>query len=206
MSVAPPLAALPVPLPRSELPVDTVAMARWLLGKHLVHAHPEGLTSGRIVETEAYVLGDTSSHAHRGETQRNRSMFLGPGHAYVYFIYGSWFALNVSAEPAGIGAGVLIRAIEPIHGIPLMERRRGSTILHDLARGPGRLATAMAIDRTLDGMDLFGGGPLRLCAEDRPVEVIGESVRIGLSRETERVLRFFERGSRFVSGPKRLGR
>lgn len=181
-------------------------MARWLLGKHLVHAHSEGLASGRIVETEAYVLGDASSHAHRGETPRNRSMFLRPGHAYVYFIYGSWFALNVSAEPAGIGAGVLIRAVEPVHGIALMARRRGTMVLHDLARGPGRLASAMAIDRTLDGIDLCAGELLRLCPADRPIDAIGESVRIGLSRETDRVLRFFERGSRFVSGPKRLGR
>jgi DNA-3-methyladenine glycosylase len=198
------ISALPHPIARTDLPVDAVTMARWLIGKTLVHAHPEGAASGRIVETEAYLAGDASSHAFRGPTPRNRSMFLEHGHAYVYFIYGSWYALNVSAEPPGIGAGVLIRAVEPRDGIALMQRRRGTMVLEDLARGPGRLAAALAIDRTLDGLDLCAGAPLWLADADRPRGPIGESVRIGLSKEVDRVLRFFERGSRFVSGPKRL--
>lgn len=204
MEPATTISVLPHPIARAQLPVDTVAMARWLIGKTLVHAHPEGAASGRIVETEAYVAGDASSHAFRGPTPRNRSMFLEHGHAYVYFIYGSWYALNVSAEPPGIGAGVLIRAVEPLEGIALMQRRRGTMVIEDLARGPGRLAAALAIDRTLDGLDLCAGAPLWLADADRPQGPIGESVRIGLSKEVDRVLRFFERGSRFVSGPKRL--
>ena len=184
----------------------TVDLARWLIGKTLVHDSVPGRTSGRIVETEAYVLGDASSHAFRGPTPRNRSMFLRHGHAYVYFIYGSWFALNVSAEPEGVGAGVLFRALEPLDGVELMQQRRGTLRSVDLARGPGRLASAMAIDRTLDGLDLCGDGPLWLGTAVGPTGAIGESVRIGLSKEVDRMLRFFERGSPFVSGPKHLQR
>ncbi|HEX2526079.1 MAG TPA: DNA-3-methyladenine glycosylase [Geminicoccus sp.] len=191
-------------LSRAELPVTTVELARWLIGKTLVHGSADGLTSGRIVETEAYVEGDASSHAFRGPTQRNRSMFLRHGHAYVYFIYGSWYALNISAEAVGVGAGVLFRALEPLEGVALMQERRRTSSLVDLCRGPGRLATAMAIDRQLDGLDMCGDGPLWLGGPVSVVGPIGESVRIGISKEAHRVLRFFERGSPFVSGPKRL--
>src|SRR5215831_2686604 len=141
-------------LRRRELPVDTRALARFLIGKILVREHSEGRLAGRIVETEAYVVGDAAGHAFRGETPRNRSLFLERGHAYVYFIYGCWFAINVSGEVAGTGAGVLLRALEPLEGIPLMQRWRGTERLSDLARGPGRLATALDIDRSYDGIDL----------------------------------------------------
>src|SRR5205809_6120104 len=109
-------------LVRSELPNDTVSLARYLIGKVLVRQLPEGVASGRIVETEAYVVGDAAGHAYRGMTPRNRSLFLERGHAYVHLAYGSAFMLNVSSEMAGIGAGVLIRAIEPRDGIPIMQR------------------------------------------------------------------------------------
>src|ERR1700704_3209860 len=111
-------------LRRADLPIDTAALARFLIGKTLVHEHPAGRMSGRIVETEAYVVGDAAGHAFRGETPRNRSLFLKRGHAYVYFIYGCWHALNVSGESTGVGAGVLLRAREPLEGIALMQRRR----------------------------------------------------------------------------------
>ena len=107
-----------LPLARSELPIDTAALARYLIGKLLVRELPEGVASGRIVETEAYVIGDAAGHAHRGMTPRNRSLFLERGHAYVYFAYGVSYMLNVSGETPGIGAGVLIRALEPLEGIP----------------------------------------------------------------------------------------
>src|SRR5215472_17778062 len=132
-------------LRRGELPVDTTELAQFLIGKTLVRDHPEGRMSGRIVETEAYVVGDAACHAFRGETPRNRALFLERGHAYVYFIYGCWYALNVSGEVAGTGAGVLLRALEPLDGIPLMQRWRGTNREGDLARGPGRLAQAMDI-------------------------------------------------------------
>src|SRR5581483_12070386 len=110
--------------------------------------------SGRIVETEAYPPGDSSGHAYHGQTARNRSLFLGAGFAYVYFIYGTSFMLNVTAEQPGVGAGVLLRAPEPLDGIELMKRRRKTDKLIDLARGPGRLAAALQVDERLDGVDL----------------------------------------------------
>ncbi|MEA2779059.1 MAG: DNA-3-methyladenine glycosylase [Rhodospirillaceae bacterium] len=191
-------------LARASLPVDTIALARFLIGKILVREMPTGWMSGRIVETEAYVVGDASGHAYRGQTPRNKSLFLETGHAYVYFAYGTSYLLNVSSEAAGVGAGVLIRAIEPIHGIPMMQKNRGVKRLLDLTRGPGRLAAALDIDRRLDGLDLFGGGPLWLGTDGQDAGAIGESTRIGITRETHRLLRFYIPGNRFVSGPRRL--
>jgi DNA-3-methyladenine glycosylase len=191
-------------LKRADLPVDTAALARYLIGKTLVRDAPDGRTSGRIVETEAYVPGDASGHAYVGETQRNRSLFLGRGHAYVYFIYGMHFCVNVTGERRGIGAGVLLRALEPIEGVAIMQARRRTHRLTDVARGPGRLAEAMAIDRSLDGIDLCARNPLWLATETRAPGRIATSVRIGISREMTRPLRFYEAGSRYVSGPPGL--
>jgi DNA-3-methyladenine glycosylase len=177
------------------------------LGKTLVREEACRRSTVRIVETEAYLPEiDSASHAYRGMTARNRSMFLRRGHAYVYLIYGAYFCLNETSESADVGAAVLIRAAEPLEGIPLMSRRRGTERRNDLLRGPGRLAQALGIDRRQDGIDLCSAGsPLRLAAGSAP-ESIGESVRIGLSREVDRVLRFYERGSPFVSGPRSLNR
>jgi len=191
-------------LRRAELPADTATLARYLIGKTLVHEHPAGRMSGRIVETEAYVVGDAACHGFRGLTARNRALFLDRGHAYVYFIYGCWHALNVSGETPGVGAGVLLRAIEPVEGVDLMRARRDVKRSFDLARGPGRLATALAIDRAHNGLDLCAPGPLWLGAPLQPARRIGRSARIGISRETERKLRFFERDNPYVSGPRRL--
>jgi DNA-3-methyladenine glycosylase len=191
-------------LRRGELPVDTTALARFLIGKTLVHDHPSGRMSGRIVETEAYVVGDAACHAFRGMTPRNRSLFLERGHAYVYFIYGCWHALNICGEVAGVGAGVLVRALEPLEGVELMRSHRGVQPARDLARGPGRLATALDIDRRLNGADLCASGPLWLGSAVRPPGPIGRSQRIGLSREIERKLRFFERDNPHVSGTRGL--
>ena len=197
------------PLARAELPVDTTALARFLIGKLLVRDLPEGVASGRIVETEAYVIGDAAGHAYVGMTPRNRALFLERGHAYVYLAYGVSWMLNVSSETAGIGAGVLIRAIEPLDGIAIMQRNRDVERVRDLARGPGRLAQALRIDRSLDGVDLCQEGPLWLARDDQAASEIGEgeigeSVRIGISKEADRVLRFYVRGSPFVSGAKSL--
>jgi DNA-3-methyladenine glycosylase len=193
-------------LARSELPLDTVEHARYLIGKVVVRATPEGVLSGRIVETEAYPPGDAAGHAYRGETARNHALFLCPGHAYVYLAYGVSYMLNVSSEAAGVGAGVLIRALEPFEGIATMQRNRGVQNLRDLARGPGRLAAACDIDRRLDGADLCHVGPLWIARDGREAPEIGTSTRIGLSREADRLLRFYVRGNRFVSGPKALNR
>jgi DNA-3-methyladenine glycosylase len=192
-------------LTRAELPSDATALARYLIGKIVVRDAPEGRTSGRIVETEAYLPDDAACHAFRGLTPRNRTLFRQHGHAYVYISYGMHRMLNVSAEDAGIGAGVLLRALEPLEGVALMRARRGVERLTDLARGPGRLAQAMAITVALDGVDLCAPGPLWLGDGELPQGEIGVSVRIGITKEAHRPLRFFARDSPFVSGPRRLG-
>ncbi len=193
-------------LARPELPVDTVALARYLIGKIVVRSLPEGVVSGRIVETEAYVVGDAASHAYRRMTRRNQTLFGDPGHAYIYLAYGTSYMLNVSSETSGTGAGVLIRALEPMDGVPIMQGNRGVERLRDLTRGPGRLCAALRIDLGLDGLDLCQPGPLWLGQDDRGQGDIGESVRIGITKDADRVLRYFLRGSPFVSGPASLRR
>jgi DNA-3-methyladenine glycosylase len=192
------------PLARAELPIDTVSLAQYLIGKLLVRELPEGLLSGRIVETEAYVVGDAAGHAYRGMTRRNRSLFLERGRAYVYLAYGSSYMVNVSSETPGIGAGVLIRALEPLEGIPIMQLNRGIGRLRDLARGPGRLAAMLRVDRRLDGLDLCREGPLWLARGDHEPGEIGRSTRIGIARDADRVLRFYLYDNPFVSGPRSL--
>jgi len=191
-------------LRRSELPSDTIKLARFLVGKAVVHDLPAGRLSGRIVETEAYPPGDPAGHHFRGPTPRIRSMYLAPGHAYVFFNYGAHFMLNVVSEPSGIAAAILIRAVEPLEGIEIMERHRKTTRLHDIARGPGRLAAAFQIERRHDGVDLCAPGPLWLGVTNLSTGRIGRTVRIGISRAAHELLRFYERGNPFVSGPKHL--
>ena len=171
---------------RCELPLETLEQARFLIGRWVVRDSDSGIVAGRIVETEAYPPGDPAAHHYRRMTKRNRSLFLDRGRAYVYRAYGSCWMLNI--------------------GIALMAARRGVVSTRDLARGPGRLAAAFAIDRSLDGIDLCAAGPLYLAlpADEsipEPTADIGVSVRIGITRATEAPWRFFIRGSRFVSGP-----
>ena len=189
---------------RSELPEDTIELSRFLIGKVVVHELPAGRVSGRIVETEAYPPGDPAGHHFRGPTPRIRSMYLAPGHVYVFFNYGNHFMLNVVSERPQTAAAILIRALEPLDGIEIMQRHRKTTELLDLTRGPGRLAQALQIDRRHDGVDLCGDEKLWLGEIDHPVGAIGKSVRIGITRAADKLLRFFERGNPFVSGPKRL--
>jgi DNA-3-methyladenine glycosylase len=200
-------------LTRKELPCDTLELARFLIGKVVVRELPEGRLSGRIVEAEGYPPGDPAGHHFRGETKRNRSLFLRHGHVYVYFNYGMHFMLNISSERAGIGGGVLIRALEPLEGIELMQKHRKSKELRNLTRGPGRLAAALRIDRLLDGLDLFSRGPIWLgvmeslnsAGQTSTAEVaVARTVRIGITHAADRLFRFYELGSPFVSGPKRL--
>jgi DNA-3-methyladenine glycosylase len=196
----------PCVLDRAEMPVDTAQLARFLIGKMLVRVLAAGVAGGRIVETEAYDIGDPAGHAYRGVTRRNRALFLERGHAYVYLAYGTSFMLNVSSETPGVGAGVLIRAIEPTDGIKIMERNRGTESVRDLARGPGRLCAALGIDRRLDGIDLCQAGPLSLGSDGRASDEIGQGKRIGITRAADSPLRFYVRGNRFVSGPQALNR
>jgi len=191
-------------LRRSELPPDTINLARFLIGKVVIHDLPAGRLSGRIVETEAYPPGDPAGHHFRGPTPRIRSMYLAPGHAYIFFNYGAHFMLNVVSEPAGIAAAILIRALEPLEGIELMQRHRKTTRLVDLTRGPGRLAAAFQIDRSHDGLDLCATGSLWLGEIGHSAMPIGKTVRIGITRAAHKLLRFYARGNPFVSGPKRF--
>lgn len=192
-------------LRRAELPSDTVELARYLIGKTVVHESPHGQLAGRIVETEAYPVGDAAGHAFTGLSAANRALFLERGHAYVRFTYGSCWIFNVSGETHGVGAGVLIRALEPIEGVEEMKRLRGVSRLVDVARGPGRLSEALGIDKRFDGLDLCNrASPIWLGTAVRPTGPIGVSTRIGLSREAHRKLRFYERGNANVSGPVRM--
>jgi DNA-3-methyladenine glycosylase len=193
-------------LRRAELPADTVKLARFLIGKSVVHDSPQGRLSGRIVETEAYPVGDAAGHAFTGRSPANNSLFLSRGRAYVRFTYGSCWLFNVAAETPGVGAGVLIRALEPLEGIALMERNRGVSKIRDLTRGPGRLTEALGIDKSFDGLDLCAPGSVLWLGSPvgRAAGVIAGSTRIGITRDAHRRLRFYEQGSRFVSGPARL--
>jgi DNA-3-methyladenine glycosylase len=189
-----------------ELPTETAALARALIGYVLLRESEEGPASGRIVETEAYPPGDPAGHHFIGKTTRNASLFLPAHRAYVYQIYGTSYCFNLSSEDDGVGGGVLVRALEPLSGIALMQRRRGVESVLDLCRGPGRLCRALDIDRALDGVALLGESQLRLLPPDRPIGELGASRRIGVTRAATRRLRFFERGNRFVSGPTSLNR
>jgi DNA-3-methyladenine glycosylase len=175
----------------------TVEVARDLLGKVVVH----GRTAGIIVETEAYPGGDDlASHSARGVTDRTRVIFGPPGHAYVYFIYGMYECLNIVAEPDGKPGCVLIRALEPVAGIEIMQRRRpAARRLTDLASGPGKLTLAMAITRAQYGVDMTRGAlVVKEPAESRRLE-IEVTPRIGIRECADRPLRFLVKGSQFVS-------
>lgn len=184
-----------------ELPLETRALARALVGCILVREHAEGIASGRIVETEAYLPNDPACHAFSGRTARNATLFGPPHRAYVYQIYGTSYCFNLSSEPDGLGAGVLVRALEPVEGVALMRRRRATDALRDLCRGPGRLCRALSIDRSLDGIDPLRHDGLWLAAPASRPRRIRTSRRIGIRRAAARRLRFYEAGSRFVSGP-----
>lgn len=180
----------------------TIEVARQLLGKHLVRRHPAGATIGRIVETEAYVgPQDKACHASRGRTARTEVMFGAPGRAYVYFIYGFHYMLNIVTEQENFPAAVLIRAVEPVRGILLMKRRRRNEELENLTSGPGKLCQAFAIDRSLNGSDLCGE-ILYVRDAGEPVAEIVRTPRIGVDYADswkDEPLRFFISGNPFVS-------
>ncbi len=160
-----------------------------------------GSTAGRIVETEAYLgVSDRASHAWRGVTNRTRVIFGPPGHAYVYFIYGMYECLNFVAEEAGKAGCVLIRALEPLVGIPIMRRRRPkSKGVEDLASGPGKLTLAMGITRRQNGADLTAGSLHVRRERSEPRIEIAATPRIGITHCADLPLRFVIAGNRFVS-------
>jgi DNA-3-methyladenine glycosylase len=178
-----------------------IEVARDCLGKILVH----GETAGRIVETEAYLgVDDLAAHAARGITERTKVIFGPPGRAYVYFIYGMHECLNFVAEPEGQAGCVLIRALEPVAGIDIMQTRRARAVRpEELASGPGKLTQAMGITRQLNGSSLIDG-PLRVygLSDEAPIEVpieIEVTRRIGITKNADLPLRFSIAGNRFVS-------
>ena len=197
----------PRPLPRKFYDRHAADVARDLLGKLLVRETAEGPVSGRILETEAYLAADDSAcHAARGKTRKNASMFGPPGHAYVYPIH-SRYCFNVVTEPEGVASAVLVRAVEPLTGLTLMQTRRGRDVLRELASGPAKLCEAFDIDRRLDGWDLTLGRQLWIVDDGVPpvpAASIGCSPRIGVTSAEHLPLRFYIRSHALVSGPRRL--
>jgi DNA-3-methyladenine glycosylase len=196
-------------LPRSFYVEPTLHVARALLGKVLVNDSPEGRAAGRIVEVEAYRgPRDRAAHSFGGRrTARNETMYGPPGHAYVYFIYGMHYCVNVVTQPAGVPEAVLLRALEPVDGIELMRARRG---LRDgpawhLCRGPGSLCQALGLTGAHDGVDLVTG-PLRILdAPAVPAAQVARAARVGVAyagADALRPWRFVVRGSAAVSGPR----
>jgi DNA-3-methyladenine glycosylase len=194
-------------LPRSFYDRPTLAVARDLLGKVLVHRTADGIAAGMIVETEAYVgESDPACHAAAGPTRRNEPLYGEPGRAYVYFNYGMHCLFNAVTERKGFPAAVLVRALEPAEGESLIRARRGRphVAAHDLCRGPGNLARALGITLDENRLDLTralarGAG---LWIEDRGLDAgdVAWSARIGIRVGTERLWRCFAVASRAVSG------
>ena len=189
------------PLPRAFFDRAAVAVAPQLLNKIL--ASSDG-RAGRIVEVEAYAGAiDPAAHTYRGKTRRNATMFGPPGHMYVYFTYGMHWCCNCVCGPEGDGSGVLIRALEPLHGLDRMRAARPRTTRdRDLCRGPARLAQAMGIDGAQDGIDLIGGGDGFAILDDgvAPPDHAKGGPRIGLSVGKELPWRWIVPGNRYVSG------
>jgi len=190
-------------LPQVFYARPTLEIARDLIGKTLYRQTQGGVTAGIIVETEAYVAAiDPAAHGYRGKTPRNAVMFGPPGRAYVYFTYGMHSCLNVVTEEDGMAAAVLLRALEPTVGLPLMRARRGERIAdRDLARGPGRLCAAMALTFADNGMDLLGDALWLTETPDFPPDAqVVATPRIGISQAADWPWRFVLAGSRWVSG------
>ena len=198
------------PLPREFYDRDPRRVSRELLGKVLVRKEAKQFLTARIVEVEAYLgENDPAAHSFAGRTPRNAVLFGPPGYAYVYFIYGNHYCLNVSCLPDGIAGGILFRAVEPLAGIEEMAQLRNVSInsprdLRNLTSGPGRLAEAFGITRERDnGKDLTSASSDLFIADDGyRVRRILTTPRIGITKAAERPLRYILAGNQFVSGPK----
>ena len=188
------------PLDQSFYARDPVTVARELLGMRLVRAVGDDVTIGKIVEVEAYLAqDDPASHAFRGPTRRNAAMFGPPGCAYVYSIHARC-CVNAVTQPEGVPSAVLIRAVEPLAGVQIMEQRRPSNQRNNLTRGPARLCEAFAIDRSLDRWDLTVGEQMWITMGEPPeFDTVASSTRIGVTSAKDLCLRFFLSSNRFVS-------
>jgi DNA-3-methyladenine glycosylase len=183
---------------------ETVQVAKDLLGKHLVRVRGNITMRGKIVEVEAYRgSDDPASHAFRGRTPRNAPMFGEPGHAYIYFTYGNHYCLNVTTQESGTPGAVLIRAIEPLEGLSAMKRLRPNVRELALTNGPGKLTKALAIDKTLNEVDMTKAGPLFVMDTGEEHFKIACSARIGIAAATERLWRFYISGNQYVSRSQR---
>jgi DNA-3-methyladenine glycosylase len=190
-------------LPAAFYDRDPRRVAVDLLGCTLVHETDDGVTSGLIVETEAYRPEDPACHAYKGPTMRNRTIFGRPGLAYVYLSYGIHRLLNVVCEEEGVGSAVLIRALRPLEGLKVMNRRRKR--ITDLCNGPGRLTQALGVELAQDSVDLTDGGPLCiLWGEDVLGGEIVATTRIGISCGTELPWRYLVEGEKSVSVPPKV--
>jgi DNA-3-methyladenine glycosylase len=192
-------------LPASFYDRDPVTVAQELLGQLLVREFGGRVLAGRIVETEAYLaIDDPASHAYGGRTVRNATMFGRPGRAYVYLSYGLHHCVNVVTEKEGVASAVLLRAVEPLVGMDIMQTRRGIEVPTRLARGPGNLCQAFAIDRQLDAWNLTLGQRLWCARKTLSPQVdIAVTPRVGISMGHELPLRFYVVASPFVSrGPR----
>jgi DNA-3-methyladenine glycosylase len=198
------------PLSREFYDRDPRLVAPDLLGKILIRRHGRKLLTGRIVEVEAYLgADDPAAHAATGRTPRNSVIFGPPGHAYVYFIYGAHYCLNVSCLPDGVPGGILFRALEPLQGIEEMFKLRGIDETSDLRRlttGPGRLAAAFGITRARDNAkDLTDAqSDLYIAGDGTPPPCTLITKRIGITKAADMPLRYIVDGNRFVSGKRTL--
>lgn len=185
-------------LPKEYFKEDTVKVAKGLLGKVLVHTLPEGVSLGKIVETEAYLSkDDPACHASRGKTRRNEAMFGPAGTAYVYLIYGMYYCFNVVTREEGVGEAVLIRALEPLEGILQMQQRRGTPNTLNLTNGPGKLCQAMGISKEQNGISLTNRNLTIVDSPEKPR--IQSSPRIGIKTGVDKLLRFYIAENPYVS-------
>lgn len=181
--------------------IDVHQAAKYLLGVEIHRTLSSGeILIARIVETESYHQDDPASHTFRGRSNRNRAMFGPPGRAYVYFTYGMHWCFNVTAGPEGYGAGVLIRAVEPLAGIETMQKLRRVKMVRQLTNGPAKAAQALAIDKTLYGHDL-SEEPLRLLIPKKRGFRVTKTTRIGISKAVDEIARYYISGNPFVSKP-----
>ena len=186
------------PLSREFYLQNTIDAARAILGRVLVHRTEEGIIAGRIVEAEAYTSDDPSCHACRGMTKRNAPMFGPPGHAYVYFTYAMCHCFNAVTAPEGVGEAVLIRAVEPLDGIDLMEEKRGTGVPTNLASGPGKLCMAFGLGKAQNTLDLTGSDLMIIDDGFVPGEIV-TSTRIGIRLAADYPWRFYLEGNPHVS-------